>query len=39
VQSFPEIDRAAWFTLDEARVRIVAGQRPILDTLAAVSRG
>jgi predicted NUDIX family NTP pyrophosphohydrolase len=39
VRSFPEIDRAAWFTLDEARVRIVAGQRPILDTLAAVSRG
>jgi predicted NUDIX family NTP pyrophosphohydrolase len=39
MQSFPEIDRAAWFTLDEARVRIVAGQRPILDTLAAVSRG
>jgi predicted NUDIX family NTP pyrophosphohydrolase len=35
VQAFPEIDRAAWFTLDEARVKIVAGQRPILDALAA----
>jgi predicted NUDIX family NTP pyrophosphohydrolase len=35
MQSFPEIDRAAWFTLDEARVRILAAQRPILDALAA----
>jgi predicted NUDIX family NTP pyrophosphohydrolase len=35
VQAFPEIDRAAWFTLDEARRRIVAGQRPLLDELAA----
>ena len=34
VQAFPEIDRAAWFALDEARRRIVAGQQPILDELA-----
>ena len=33
IESFPEIDRAAWFSLDEARRRIVAGQRPILDEL------
>jgi predicted NUDIX family NTP pyrophosphohydrolase len=33
-QAFPEIDRAQWFALDEARQRIVAGQRPILDALA-----
>ncbi len=33
VQTFPEIDRAAWFTLDEARRKIVAGQRAILDEL------
>jgi predicted NUDIX family NTP pyrophosphohydrolase len=33
MQSFPEIDRAAWFTLDEAARRIVAGQRAILDEL------
>jgi predicted NUDIX family NTP pyrophosphohydrolase len=33
--SFPEIDRAEWFALDEARRRIVPGQRPILDALAA----
>jgi len=35
MQVFPEIDRAEWFALDEARRRIVAGQRPILDELAA----
>jgi predicted NUDIX family NTP pyrophosphohydrolase len=34
-QAFPEVDRAAWFALDEARRRIVAGQRPILDELEA----
>jgi predicted NUDIX family NTP pyrophosphohydrolase len=33
--SFPEIDRAEWFALDEARRRIIPGQRPILDALAA----
>ena len=33
MQSFPEIDRAAWFSLDEARTKIVAGQRPLLDAL------
>jgi len=39
MQSFPEIDRAGWFTLDEARARIVKGQRPILDALAARTSG
>ena len=39
LQAFPEVDRAMWFTLDEARVKIVAGQRPILDALAAKLRG
>ena len=34
VQAFPEIDRAAWFTLDEARVQILASQRPLLEALA-----
>ena len=34
-QSFPEIDRAAWFALDEARGKIIKGQRPILDDFAA----
>ena len=32
-QAFPEVDRAAWFTLDEARERINKGQRPLLDEL------
>jgi predicted NUDIX family NTP pyrophosphohydrolase len=30
---FPEIDRVAWFALDQARLRIQTGQRPILDEL------
>jgi predicted NUDIX family NTP pyrophosphohydrolase len=33
MQSFPEIDRAAWSTLAEARVRLVRGQVPFLDRL------
>src|SRR4029078_10133522 len=38
MQSFPEVDRYAWFALEEARVRINEGQRPLLDELAALSR-
>jgi predicted NUDIX family NTP pyrophosphohydrolase len=34
VQEFPEIDRAAWFGLDEARTRLVKGQVGFLDRLA-----
>jgi predicted NUDIX family NTP pyrophosphohydrolase len=37
-QEFPEIDRIAWFGLEEAAVRLVAGQRPFLDALAAALR-
>jgi predicted NUDIX family NTP pyrophosphohydrolase len=33
VQEFPEIDRAAWFRLDEARSKLVKGQVPFLDRL------
>jgi predicted NUDIX family NTP pyrophosphohydrolase len=32
-QSFPEIDRAAWFALAEARDKILPSQRAILDLL------
>ncbi len=39
VQSFPEIDRAAWFDLDTARGRIVAGQVEFLDRLVVTVRG
>ncbi|MGY1847000.1 MULTISPECIES: NUDIX domain-containing protein [unclassified Blastococcus] len=35
VQEFPEIDRAAWFDLATARVKIVRGQLPFLDRLGA----
>jgi predicted NUDIX family NTP pyrophosphohydrolase len=30
---FPEIDRAGWFTLDEARRKILKGQAPLIDAL------
>ena len=32
-QEFPEVDRADWFTLDDARKRIVKGQIGFLDQL------
>ena len=32
-RTYPEVDRAAWFALDEARRKILAGQRPLLDEL------
>lgn len=32
-QTFPEIDRVAWFDLPEARGKIVAAQAPFLDRL------
>jgi predicted NUDIX family NTP pyrophosphohydrolase len=35
-QTFPEVDRAEWFTLAEAHEKINAGQRPLLERLAQV---
>src|SRR5205823_1655717 len=35
-QSFPEVDRAAWFDLAEARRKILPSQAPLLDELAAL---
>ena len=32
-QSYPEIDRIEWFALDEARRRIIAAQRALVDRL------
>ena len=32
-QRFPEVDRADWFTVDEARRRILPAQAPLLDDL------
>lgn len=36
LREFPEVDRAEWFDLEEAAVRILEGQRPLLDALAAL---
>jgi predicted NUDIX family NTP pyrophosphohydrolase len=33
---FPEIDRGAWFTIGEARVKMLEAQRPLLDSLEAL---
>jgi predicted NUDIX family NTP pyrophosphohydrolase len=33
MQSFPEIDRADWFSLEEGRRKILKGQAPFLDRL------
>ena len=35
MQSFPEVDRAAWFTPSEARKKILPGQAPFIDRLLA----
>jgi predicted NUDIX family NTP pyrophosphohydrolase len=35
-QSFPEVDRAAWFAPAEARKKILPGQAPFLDRLLAL---
>jgi predicted NUDIX family NTP pyrophosphohydrolase len=34
-QSFPEVDRAEWFALEDARRKILAGQRPFIERLLA----
>jgi len=36
MRSFPEIDRARWFSLREARDKMLASQLPLLDELEAV---
>jgi predicted NUDIX family NTP pyrophosphohydrolase len=33
MQKFPEVDRAAWFTVDKARVKLLRSQLPFIDTL------
>jgi len=35
IREFPEVDRAAWFTLPEAARKVVRGQAPILEALSA----
>lgn len=36
MQQFPEVDRAEWFTINEARQRIIKGQLALLDQLLSV---
>jgi predicted NUDIX family NTP pyrophosphohydrolase len=36
VQSFPEVDRVAWFSPAEGRVKLLPAQRPFLDRLEAL---
>lgn len=36
LESFPEVDRAAWFSLPDARRKILVGQHPLLDRLEAL---
>lgn len=31
IQSFAEVDKAAWFTLEEAKTKIVSGQLPFIE--------
>jgi predicted NUDIX family NTP pyrophosphohydrolase len=38
-REFPEVDRAAWFGIDSARLKIHPGQAPLLDDLLAQLRG
>jgi predicted NUDIX family NTP pyrophosphohydrolase len=39
VEQFPEVDRAAWFSTDEARERLTKGQVPIIAALLERLRG
>ena len=34
MREFPEVDRAGWFSLAEARRKLIDGQRPILEEFA-----
>lgn len=38
LRSFPEVDAARWFTMTEAREKILTGQLPMLDALEASLR-
>jgi predicted NUDIX family NTP pyrophosphohydrolase len=35
LRSYPEVDRAEWFSLDEAAKKLLTSQRPLLDQLQA----
>jgi predicted NUDIX family NTP pyrophosphohydrolase len=35
-QEFPEVDRAGWFSIPEAKAKILRGQMPFLDELGEI---
>ncbi len=35
-RSYPEVDRAGWFGIDEARIKMLPSQQPILDAIEAL---
>ena len=35
IQTFPEVDRVGWFPVAQARIKLLNGQRPLLDQLMA----
>jgi predicted NUDIX family NTP pyrophosphohydrolase len=37
-QTFPEVDRAGWFAVPEARTKLLRGQLPLLDRLEALQQ-
>ena len=39
IREYPEIDRAGWFSVAEARSKLLKGQRPLLDRLLAAIEG
>jgi len=39
VKEFPEIDRVGWFPVEQARVKLLKGQRPLLEHLIAHLEG
>ena len=39
MREFPEVDRAAWYTLPAARVKILPAQQPLLDELGRLLDG
>ena len=39
MHSFPEVDRAAWFSIAEARSKILPSQEPIIDAFEADQAG
>ena len=38
LRAFPEVDRVAWYSVEEARIKLLEGQRPFLDALQRVMR-